>query len=71
MFTYMAYEGKWKECLEYLAKSYADLSSVRDSIESERNLQGFFLAYSCSSRDGNWLGWKRYKTKQKKQFIIL
>ena len=45
MFTYMAYEGKWKECLEYLAKSYADLSSVRDSIESERNLQGFFLAY--------------------------
>lgn len=45
MFTYMAYEGKWKECLEYFAKSYADLSSVRDSIESERNLQGFFLAY--------------------------
>ena len=45
MFTYVGYEGKWKECLEYLAKSYADLSSVRDSIESERNLQGFFLAY--------------------------
>ena len=45
MFTYMAYEGKWRECLEYMAKSYADLSSIRDSIESERNLQGFFLAY--------------------------
>ena len=45
MFTYMAYEGKWRECLEYMAKAYADLSSVRDSIESERNIQGFFLAY--------------------------
>ena len=45
MFTYMAYEGKWRECLEYMAKAYADLSSVRDSIESERNLQGFFMAY--------------------------
>ena len=45
MFTYMAYEGKWRECLEFMAKAYSDLSSVRDSIEAERNLQGFFMAY--------------------------
>ena len=45
MFTKMAYDGQWKECLEYMAKAYADLSSVRDSIEAERNLQGFFMAY--------------------------
>lgn len=45
MFTYMAFEGKWKECLEYMAKAYAEVSSVRDGIEAERNLQGFFMAY--------------------------
>ena len=41
----MAYDGKWKEGLEYMAKAYADISSVRDGIESERNMQGFFMAY--------------------------
>lgn len=45
MFTYMAFGGKWKECLEYMAKAYAEVSSVRDGIEAERNLQGFFMAY--------------------------
>ena len=45
MFTYMAFEGVWKECLEYMAKAYAEVSSVRDGIEAERNLQGFFMAY--------------------------
>lgn len=45
MFTKMAYDGDWKECLEYMAKAYADVSSVRDGIEAERNLQGFFMAY--------------------------
>lgn len=45
MFTYMAFEGEWKECLEYMAKAYAEVSSVRDGIEAERNLQGFFMAY--------------------------
>ena len=45
MFTKMAYDGNWKECLEYMAKVYADVSSVRDGIEAERNLQGFFMAY--------------------------
>ena len=41
----MAYDGKWKEGLEYMAKAYADVSSVRDGIEAERNMQGFFMAY--------------------------
>ncbi len=45
MFTYMAFDGKWEECLGYMAKAYADVSSVRDGIEAERNLQGFFMAY--------------------------
>ena len=44
-FTLMAFEGKWKETLEYMAEAYANVSSVRDSIEGERNLQGFFMAY--------------------------
>ena len=45
LFTYMALEGKWRDALEAMAKAYEDVSSVRDGIESERNLQGFFMAY--------------------------
>ena len=45
LFTYMALEGKWRDALEEMAKAYEDVSSVRDGIESERNLQGFFMAY--------------------------
>ena len=41
----MAYDGKWRDALEYMAKAYASVSSVRDGIEAERNLQGFFMAY--------------------------
>lgn len=41
----MAYEGKWHDALQYMADAYAQVSSVRDSIEGERNLQGFFMAY--------------------------
>ncbi len=41
----MAYDGKWREGLTFLANSYANVSSVRDGIEAERNLQGFFMAY--------------------------
>ena len=44
-FYEMAYEGKWQNGLQFMADSYAKLSSVRDAIESERNLQGFFMAY--------------------------
>ena len=45
LFTYMALEGKWHEAMEAMAKAYGDVSSVRDGIEAERNLQGFFMAY--------------------------
>ncbi len=41
----MAYEGQWEQGMRYLAESYAKVSSVRDGIEAERNLQGFFMAY--------------------------
>ena len=41
----MAYEGVWEEGLRFMADAYAKVSSVRDGIESERNLQGFFMAY--------------------------
>ena len=44
-FTYMALRGKWREALEYMADAYAKVSSLRDNIEAERNLQGFFMAY--------------------------
>ena len=44
-FTYMAYEGKWQPALQFMAEAYGRASSVRDSIEGERNIQGFFMAY--------------------------
>lgn len=28
-----------------MSKAYAEVASVRDGIEAERNLQGFFMAY--------------------------
>lgn len=44
-FNDMALNGEWRETLQYMAEQYATLSSVRDCIEGERNIQGFFLAY--------------------------
>ena len=44
-YTFMALKGKWREALEFMADAYAKVSSVRDGIEAERNLQGFFMAY--------------------------
>lgn len=41
----MAYDGKWEEGFRFMADAYAKVSSVRDGIEAERNLQGFFMAY--------------------------
>ena len=41
----MAYDGKWHDALQFLADSYAKVSSVRNGIEAERNIQGFFMAY--------------------------
>ena len=45
MFTSMAVGGNWRDALQYLCDCYKQLSSVRDSIEGERNIQGFFMAY--------------------------
>ena len=44
-FTAMAFDGQWYATLQYMADCYRNMSSVRDSIEGERNIQGFFLAY--------------------------
>ena len=44
-FAYMALMGKWQDALQFMADAYANVSSVRDGIEAERNLQGFFIAY--------------------------
>lgn len=41
----MAYDGNWEEGLRFMVDAYAKVSSVRDGIEAERNLQGFFMAY--------------------------
>lgn len=41
----MAYDGQWRECLEFIAQAYRDNSAVRSAIEGERNIQGFFTAY--------------------------
>ena len=44
-FYQMAYEGNWEHVLRFMAEAYAQVSSVRDGVEAERNLQGFFMAY--------------------------
>ena len=41
----MAFDGRWEDALRYIADAYRNLSSVRDSIEGERSIQSFFLAY--------------------------
>ena len=45
LFYSMAYDGDWRPALTFMAEAYKNVSSVRDAIESERNLQGFFMAY--------------------------
>lgn len=44
-FDAMSFDGQWREALQYIADAYRNLSSVRDSIEGERSIQGFFMAY--------------------------
>ena len=44
-FYSLAYEGEWRPLFQFLSESYARVSSVRDGIDGERNLQGFFMAY--------------------------
>lgn len=41
----MAFDGQWRDALQYMCDCYKQLSSVRDTIEGERNIQGFFMAY--------------------------
>lgn len=45
LFTRMSFDGQWQEALQYIADAYKNLSSVRDSIEGERSIQGFFMTY--------------------------
>ena len=45
MYYDMAFDGRWEDTLRYMADAYRKVSSVRDSIEGERSIQGFFMAY--------------------------
>ena len=45
LFNDMAFDGDWRPALNFIARAYKDNSSVRSSIEGERNIQGFFTAY--------------------------
>ncbi|WP_455669410.1 ATP-binding protein [Phocaeicola sp.] len=45
LFDSMTFDGDWHPALEFIAHAYKDNSSVRSSIEGERNIQGFFTAY--------------------------
>ncbi len=47
-FNLMAIDGDWKPSMKYLAEAYAKVASVRDGIEGEKNIQGFFMAYLSS-----------------------
>ena len=44
-YSAMGAQGNWHDALQYLCDRYKLLSSVRDSIEGEKNIQGFFMAY--------------------------
>lgn len=41
----MTFDRDWRPALVFIARAYKDSSSVRSSIEGERNIQGFFTAY--------------------------
>ena len=45
LFDDMAFDGRWQEAMDFIARAYKENSSVRSAIEGERNLQGFFTAY--------------------------
>ena len=44
-FANAAVLGDWKEMLTYIATSYTKASANRNTIEGERNIQGYFMAY--------------------------
>jgi len=41
----MAWEGKWKQFFDFMAKEVKDQTSVRDYLYGEKVIQGFLLAY--------------------------
>lgn len=45
LFTKMSFDRRWEAALRYIADAYKRISSVRDAIEGERSIQGFFMAY--------------------------
>ena len=45
LFTKMSFDGRWEDALCYISDAYKRISSVRDAIEGERSIQGFFMAY--------------------------
>ena len=44
VFYDMAYDGRWRPAFEMIASQYAQVSSVRNAIQGERNLQGFVMS---------------------------
>ncbi len=44
-FRSAALEGKWQPLCQYLADHYYEDSSIRDTIQGEHNIQGYFKAY--------------------------
>ena len=42
-FDDMAFDGKWRGAFQFIAEQYSSVSSVRNAIEGERNLQGFMM----------------------------
>lgn len=44
-FRNAALEGKWEPLCQYLADHYYEDSSIRDAIQGEHNIQGYFKAY--------------------------
>lgn len=42
MYRKAAQEGEWQPLFEYLSNSYWKDSSIRDGIQGERNIQGYF-----------------------------
>jgi len=45
-----AYDGVWQPLMEYLTSHYKQDSSIRDTIQGEKHIQGYFLAYLGMSR---------------------
>ena len=49
LFANAALLGEWRDMFTFIADTYHKVSAVRSSIEGERNVQGFFMAYLSMS----------------------